>query len=191
MSVDEVRKNSERLLPVNSVTRFSDSIFDIITKYKNFVVDGKFIRPVPIFENIKNEQQLYSENIAFYFIYNRLVAINIYHMDLNKNAINRDDIVKIYGESIKYQWRTENNDGNNILELFTNDTNRYIVLQSITQEVYENTGTKDDNTRRIVKTTVTLKHLTFVDRKWIDEVLKLHFNNYNQTRMEDAQRLLN
>jgi hypothetical protein len=191
MSIDDVRKNSEVLLPVDQVTRFSDSIFDIIAKYKNYIIDGKFIRPAPIFNNIKNERQLYSENIAFYFIYNKLVAISIYHMDLNKNNISRDDIVKIYGEPIKYQWRTERNDGNNILELFINDVNRYVVLQSISQEIYDNHDQKSNDKNRIVKEMVTLKHLTFVDRQWVDEMFKLYYDNYSKERTENIKRLLN
>jgi hypothetical protein len=50
MTVAEVAKNSERLLPVNSVTRFSDAIFDIIAYTRNYVIDGKIIRP-NIFNN--------------------------------------------------------------------------------------------------------------------------------------------
>jgi hypothetical protein len=127
--------------------------------------------------NIKNEQQLYSENIAFYFENNRLVAINVYRIDVNSRTISRGDIVKRYGEPKKYQWKTEKKDEENILELFTNDNNRYIVLQSIMQ------GAGDNKI-------LTLKHLTFVDRKWIDEKLKKYFDEYNNARANTADRLL-
>ena len=176
MTVAEVNQNSKRLLTVNSVSRFSDAIFEIIAFINNYVVDGKIIRPV-IFNNIKNERQLYDENIAFFFENNRLVAINIYHMDLNSSAISRDDIVTRYGEPKKYQWKTERADEETVLEIFTNDANRYIVLQSTVQ------GTSDN------KKTI-LKHLTFVDRKWIEEKLKKHFEAYNNARVNAASRLL-
>ena len=176
MTVAEVNQNSKRLLAVNSVSRFSDTIFEIIAYINNYTIDGKVIRPV-IFNNTKNERQLYDENIAFYFENNRLVAINIYHMDLNSSAISRDDIVTRYGEPKKYQWKTDKTDEETVLELFTNDPNRYIVLQSAVQ------GT-DDNKK------TTLKHLTFVDRKWIDEKLKKHFEDYNSARINAANRLL-
>jgi hypothetical protein len=177
MTVGEVNKNSERLLPVDSVTRFSDTIFDIIAYTRNYVIDGKIIRQ-NIFNNIKNERQLYNENIAFYFENNRLIAINIYHIDLNSNIISRNDIVKRYGEPKKYQLNTEKKDEFVILELFANDNNRYIVLQSIMQ------GTGDN--KKLI-----LKHLTFVDRKWTDEKLKKYFDYYNNAKTNTTNRLLN
>jgi hypothetical protein len=176
MTVAEVTQNSSRLLTVNSVTRFSDTIFDIIAHTRNHVIDGKIIRPV-IFSSTRNERQLYSENIAFYFENNSLVAVNIYHMDLNSSTISRDDIVKRYGEPEKYQWNAEKDGEENILELFAGDAHRYIVLQSIAQ----GTG----SARKVV-----LKHLTFVDRNWIDEKLKNYFDTYNNARAGSANRLL-
>jgi len=176
MTVEEVTENSDRLLSVNSVTRFSDTIFDIIAYFKNYVIDGKIIRP-GIFNNIKNERQLYNENIAFYFENNILVGINIYHIDVNSSTISREDIVKKYGESRKYQFKTEKKDEDTILELFTSDNNRYIVLQSIMQGAGDN--------KKLI-----LKHLTFIDRKWIDEKLRKYFDDYNIIRTNIANRLL-
>jgi hypothetical protein len=176
MTVAEVTQNSERLLPVEPASRFSDTVFDIIAYVKNYVVDGRIIRPA-VFNDIKNERQLYSENIAFYFENNRLVAINIYHIDLNSSAISRDDVVKRYGEPRKYQWKGEKDNEENILELFPGDNNRYIVLQSILQG-------KDDNKKLI------LKHLTYIDKKWMDEKLKNHFDDFNNARANAAKRLL-
>ena len=176
MTVAEVAQNSSRLLTVNSVTRFSDAIFDIIAYTKNYVADGKIIRPA-IFGSTRNERQLYNENIAFYFENNRLVAVNIYHIDLNSSAISREDIVKRYGEPKQYQWNTEKKDEENILELFAGDAHRYIVLQSIAQ------GKEKDRK-------VTLKHLTFVDRKWIDEKLKNYFDAYTNAKADTVNRLL-
>ncbi|MCL1814492.1 MAG: hypothetical protein FWG27_01540 [Treponema sp.] len=177
MTVAEVAQNSSRLLPVNNVTRFSDVIFDIIAYSKNYIVDGRIIRPV-VFSSARNERQLYDENIAFYFENNKLTAISIYHMDLNSPAISRDDIVIRYGEPRKYQWKTENKDEDNILELFAGDANRYIVLQSITQG--------SGAAKKLI-----LKHLIFVDKKWIDEKLKKFFDDYNNAKVNEANRLLN
>ncbi|MDR2211309.1 MAG: hypothetical protein LBO65_07615 [Spirochaetaceae bacterium] len=177
MSVEEVSAISDSLLPVDTVTRFSDSVFDIIAQYKNYMADGKCIRPPAIFNNIRNERQLYAENIAFYFIDNKLTAINIYHMDVNSSTLSRDDIVRRYGSPRRYQWKNETNDGHTVLELFTGDSGRYIVLQSSTQDLGGN-----------IK--ITLKHLTFIDRKWIDEKLKNYFEEYDAARNNTAKRLL-
>jgi hypothetical protein len=178
MTVVEVAQNSNRLLAVNQVTRFSDVIFDGIARYKNYIVDGNVIRPINILGNMKNERQLYDENIAFYFEDTKLVAINIYHIDLNKNALSRDDVVGRYGEPLKYQWKNEADGSYNILELFANESNRYIVLQSTSQEI----GKEE------IK--ITLKHLTFVDRTWIEEKMAKYFAEYNNSRADSIKRLL-
>ena len=176
MTVQEAAGSSSQLLPVTNVTRFSDTVFDIIARHKNYVIDGRIIRPI-IFNNIRNERQLYSENIAFYFENNKLTAINIYHIDINSSAISRDDVVARYGTPQRYQWNGETNNEENILELFTADNNRYIILQSISRGSGENK-------------VLILKHLTFVDKNWIDEKLKKYFEEYNSARDNTVNRLL-